>query len=166
MRALPIARIAVASVLRLMGNTEAASDICVRNAVAPLTTRQQACIVVAMDRENHIVSKTAGMGKVSAKQIDKSIGSQISGDAVLCTDSARNYAYFAKKKNLKHVSVNGSKKQYVAEKVYHIQHVNSYHSRLEDTINRVFKGVATKNLDKYLAWKNFLKSTEIWTRTR
>lgn len=77
--------------------------------------------------------------------------------AVLCTDAARNYAYFAKKKKLKHVSVNGSKKQYVAEKVYHIQHVNSYHSRLEDTINHICKGVATKNLDKYLAWKNFLE---------
>ena len=120
-------------------------------------SREQTCIVVAMDRENHIVSKTAGMGKVSAKQIDEVIGNQISENAVLCTDAARNYAYFAKKRKLKHVSVNGSKKQYVVEKVYHIQHVNSYHSRLEDTINRVFKGVATKNLDKYLAWKNFLE---------
>lgn len=123
-------------------------------------SREQICVVIAMDRDGHIASKTAGRGKITAKQIDNAIGQQISNNSVLCTDSARNYTYFAKQKNLKHVSVNGSKKQYVVEKIYHIQNVNSYHGRLEDWINHNFKGVATKNIDKYLSWKKFLEQNK------
>jgi len=38
-----------------------------------------------MVRESYIVSKTAWMGQVSAKQIDDAIGNQISEDNILCT---------------------------------------------------------------------------------
>ncbi len=98
-------------------------------------SREQVCVVIAMDRDGHIVSKMAGRGKISAKQIDNAIGQQISENSVLCTDSARNYTYFAKQKSLKHVSVNGAKKHYVFGRNHHIQNVNSYHGRLEDWIN-------------------------------
>lgn len=43
--------------------------------------------------------------------------------------------------------------------VYHIQNVNSYHSRLKRWINR-FNGVATKYLQHYLAWFRYLDSKE------
>ena len=110
-----------------------------------------------MDREGHIVNKTAGRGRITAKEIDKAIGSHLSDDVILCTDHATNYKNFAVKKGLEHKTLNASKKQRVVEKVYHIQHVNSYHSRLEDWINRRFKGVATKYMDNYLAWLRFLE---------
>ena len=45
----------------------------------------------------------------------------------------------------------------MVKKVYHIQHVNSYHSELEDWFNRGFKGVTTKYMDNYLAWFRFLE---------
>lgn len=118
---------------------------------------EQVCIVVAMDREGHIVNKTAGRGRITANEIDKAIGSHLSNDVILCTDHATNYKNFAVKKGLEHKTLNASKKQRVVEKVYHIQHVNSYHSRLEDWINRRFKGVATKYMDNYLAWLRFLE---------
>lgn len=40
---------------------------------------------------------------------------------------------------------------------YHVQSVNSYHSELKKFINGDLKGVATKNLPHYLAWKRLLK---------
>ena len=58
---------------------------------------------------------------------------------------------------MEHKTPNGTKKQYVVDKVYHIQHVNSYHSRLEDWINRKFKGVATKYMNNYLSWIRFFE---------
>ena len=64
---------------------------------------------------------------------------------------------FAKLKGLEHKQVNASKKKRVIEKIYHIQHVNSYHSRLKKWINDHFNGVATKYMDNYLFWKRFLE---------
>jgi len=52
----------------------------------------------SMDRDGHIASKMAGRGKISAKQIDNAIGQQLSENSLLCTNSARNYTYFAKQK--------------------------------------------------------------------
>ena len=40
----------------------------------------------------------------------------------------------------------------------HIQHVNAYHSDLKAWINGFFRGVAIKNLYKYLGWKRYLKT--------
>ncbi|MGG0184516.1 hypothetical protein ABEY26_00480, partial [Bacillus rhizoplanae] len=40
--------------------------------------------------------------------------------------------------------------------IYHIQHVNSYHKRLKEWMNR-FQGVATRYLDNYLFWHRFLE---------
>jgi len=122
-------------------------------------SNEQVCIVVAMDRDGHIINKTAGRGRITANAIDKVLGSHLSDNVILCTDSATNYKTFAQSKGLEHKTLNGSKKQYVVEKVYHIQHVNSYHGRLEDWINRRFKGVATKYMDNYLAWLRFLEIT-------
>jgi hypothetical protein len=96
-------------------------------------------------------------GRISAKAIDNAIGSQLSDDVILCTDFATNYINFTRKKGLEHKTLNGTKKQYVVDKVYHIQHVNSYHSRLEDWINRKFKSVVTKYMNNYLSWIRFLE---------
>lgn len=115
------------------------------------------CVLVAMDRNGHMVYKKAGYSRISAKKINTTIGSYISDDAILCTDSARNYIHFAKDDTLKHYKVNGNKKQYVVDEIYHVQHVNSYHSRLEDWTNRHFRGVATKYMDNYLSWHYFLE---------
>lgn len=58
---------------------------------------------------------------------------------------------------LEHKQVNASKKQYVIEKLYHVQHVNEYHKRLGKWINLHFNGVSTKYMDNYLFWHRFLE---------
>ncbi len=75
----------------------------------------------------------------------------------MCSDSAKNYISFAKLKGLEHKQVNASQKKYVIKKIYHIQHVNSYHGRLKTWINLHFKGVATRWMDNYLFWNRFLE---------
>ena len=58
-------------------------------------SHEQVCVVVAMDRNSHMVSRYAGMWRVSANQIDLVIGGHIANDVTLCTDSAKNYVNFA-----------------------------------------------------------------------
>lgn len=47
-------------------------------------------------------------------------------------------------------------KHHFSDGIYHIQNVNGYHARLSHWIDR-FKGVATKYLDNYLIWFQFLE---------
>lgn len=120
-------------------------------------SHEQVCVLVAMDRNGHILSQKAGKGRITAKQIDAVIGDNITPDSTLCTDSARNYLYYARLKGLNHEKVNIRKKKYVVKGLYHIQHVNSYHERVGTWLNRHFRGVSTKYMDNYLYWHRFLE---------
>lgn len=123
-------------------------------------SREQVCVLVAMDRSGHMVSVNAGNGRITAKQINEAMGSQISPNAILCTDSAKNYAYFSKLAGIEHYKVNVNKRKYVTNEIYHIQHVNSYHERISTWINRTRKGVATKYMNNYLTWHKFLEQNK------
>ena len=113
-------------------------------------------VVVAQDRNGNVVARKAGRGRVRAEEIDTVIGEYIDPSALLCTDTATNYKKFALIKGLKHETVNVSKEGYVKKGIYHVQHVNNFHKRLEDWMVR-FQGVATKYLDNYLYWFRWLE---------
>lgn len=110
---------------------------------------EQICVVVANDRNGGIFSQLAGRGRITSVQINQTLGKLIHKDAVLCTDSATNYKSFAKQISINHEVINARKGVHVKKGIYHIQHVNSYHSRLKNWMNR-FNGVATRYLDNYL----------------
>lgn len=61
---------------------------------------------------------------------------------------------YAKEKGIEHhrLKANGRER---FKGIYHIQNVNSYHSRLKSWMKR-FNSVATKYLDHYLSWFQFL----------
>jgi hypothetical protein len=59
-------------------------------------------------------------------------------------------------KGLQHEAINVRKGVYTKKGIYHIQHVNEYHTRLKKWMNR-FQGVATKYLDNYLFCHRFLE---------
>lgn len=113
-------------------------------------------VVVAQDRNGAVVARKAGTGRVKAEEIDLVIGGVIEPSALLCTDTATNYKKFAKIKGLKHEAINERQKQRVKKGIYHIQHVNNFHKRLKDWLER-FQGVATKYLDNYIYWFRWLE---------
>lgn len=116
-------------------------------------------VVVAQDRNGQVIAQKAGTGRVRAEEIDAVIGDFIDPSSLLCTDTATNYKKFALMKELKHETINLSKEGYVKKGIYHLQHVNNYHKRLKDWMKR-FQGVATKYLDNYLYWFNFLQQNK------
>lgn len=71
----------------------------------------------------------------------------------------RNYKKIALVKGLKHETINVSREVYVKKGIYHVQHVNSFHKRLGEWMDR-FHGVATKYLDNYLYWFKFLQQNK------
>jgi transposase-like protein len=115
----------------------------------------QVCVVVARDRNEHTLSEVATFGRPSADDIDMLLGSRLSRESILLTDKHPSFRCFAKNKGLSYRSLDLSKGRRVIKGIYHIQNVNSYHSRLKGWIGR-FKGVATKYLSNYLHWFEFI----------
>lgn len=115
----------------------------------------QVCVVVARDRDNHTLSDIATFGRPSADEIDKLLGDRLSEKSVLITDRHPSFGRFAKNKGLSYIALDLSNGRRTIKGIYHIQNVNSYHSRLKSWIYR-FKGVATKYLSNYLHWFEFI----------
>lgn len=117
-------------------------------------SKEQVSVVVAYDRSGNIICQTGGRGRINAEAIDKVIGGYVAASSLLCTDSATNYKKFAQMKGITHeVLPRGT---HVSKKIYHIQHVNAFHSRLKRWMDR-FQGVATKYMDNYMFWFRFLE---------
>lgn len=117
-------------------------------------SKEQVSIVVAYDRNGNIICQMGGRGRIKAEEIDEVIGGYIAPSSLLCTDSATNYKKFAKMKGLTHEIL--PRGTHVLKSIYHIQHVNSFHSRLKQWMDR-FQGVATKYIDNYMFWFRFLE---------
>ncbi|MEK4671245.1 IS1595 family transposase [Niallia sp. FSL R7-0271] len=117
-------------------------------------SKEQVCVLIARDREKSTYSKVIGQGRIVKSRLDKAIGSKLNTSNVLCTDAWRAFKTYAVEKGLEHYRFKSDGKDRVRG-LYHIQNVNNYHSRLKGWIDR-FNGVATKYLDHYLSWFQFL----------
>ncbi len=131
------------------------------HASKPGVSKEQVAVLVALDRQGQAVSRTAGRGRLTVAQVERAIGGLIAPGATLVTDKAHSFVRFAANQGLAHRQVDPTRKIY-RDGVYHIQHVNNYHSRLKQWMRR-FNGVATKYLDHYLAWFKLLEQTKAVT---
>jgi transposase-like protein/IS1 family transposase len=120
-------------------------------------SHEQVCVLVARDRTKATVTKVACMGRIVKPKVESIIGSKLSKENVIVTDAWRAYKSFAKARGLEHYRIKSDSGKHVIKGLYHIQNVNSFHSRLKKWIER-FKGVASKDLDSYLAWFLFVDS--------
>jgi len=72
-------------------------------------------------------------------------------DAVLCSDGDGAYRLFARAQGMPHYRIDARQGPRVIRGAFHIQTVNSLHSRFK-AFMRPFRGPATKNLPAYIAW--------------
>jgi len=106
-------------------------------------------VLTARDRGTHTFE--AILDSTSIQGIGKQLAGKIEKDSIFCSDGYKSYIQFAQNNDLVHKRLNLSSGVRVIDKVFHIQNVNAYHSRLKNWINK-FHGVATKYLDHYLGW--------------
>ena len=125
---------------------------------------EQIPVVVARDRTGQTCD--AVLRTRTAKEVGFCIGSQISPASVLCIEQSRILIKFAKDSRLAFETI-GTKQRRGREKVFHVQNVNAYHSRLKNWM-RGFHGVSTERLPSYLGWRRVhemaLHSPEEWLR--
>lgn len=113
---------------------------------------EQVCVPCAVNRNGLSIAKAANLGKVTTDSLIYMFDGKIDKNSTIVTDKASAYVRFADKNHLKLVQLNGGKSK---SGIYHIQHINSYHSMLKRFM-RGFNGVSTKYLNNYLIWHNFV----------
>lgn len=116
-------------------------------------SKEQVCVACAVNRSGKSVSKVSNLGRISTKNVDGVLGDRIDENSTLVTDEMNAYVKFALNRGINLVQVKGGKSK---KGIYNVQRVNSYHSSLSKFM-RGFNGVATKYLNGYLAWHNFMK---------
>jgi len=114
---------------------------------------EQTAVLVARDRNGNTMD--AILFKSNQDTLAEVMVPVVDEDALLCSDSKTSYLAFAKKYHRILKTINASAKEYVKEKIYHIQNVNAYDSRLKSWMKQ-FNGVATKYLESYLGWRRIL----------
>jgi hypothetical protein len=104
-------------------------------------------VLTARDKGKHTYE--AFLSSVSTEQLNKELQGKIVNDSVLCSDGFRPYIKFAQGNDLIHKRLNVAAGVQVIEKVFNIQNVNAYPSRLKSWVGH-FHGVATKYLESDL----------------
>lgn len=113
-------------------------------------------IPVLVVRDRHGTVTDAVLPALDKKSIKAVLSPIMTKDTLLCTDGLRIYRTLAKEEGFAHQSLNISAGSRVKERVFHIQNINAYHSRLKGWLSR-FRGVATRYLPNYLGWRRMIE---------
>ncbi|MCY6354809.1 IS1595 family transposase [Clostridium sp. ZS2-4] len=116
-------------------------------------SKEQICVATAIDRQGNIIIELICKGRMTHKELKKLYDGHIGESSILCTDSHKSYIQFAKDFDLDHKRIKRGRHK---EGVYHIQHINSLHSKLKKWMYK-FHGVSTKFLKNYLYWFKWLQ---------
>ena len=96
-------------------------------------------------------------GRITKIAIESGLGKWLDKpNSILCVDSHKSFQGFALDNNIEVKRIFVRRKEYVTEKLYHIQHVNNIHGDLKRWIYR-FNGVATKYLQNYMNYYNMVR---------
>jgi transposase-like protein len=113
---------------------------------------KQIPVLVVRDRTGRHFDEI--MVNTNKKSYTKLLPQLLTKETILCTDGSGSFKEAAKANGIMHQGLNTKYKEHVRQQVFHIQHVNAYHSQLKQWIYK-FRGVATKYLANYLAWHRF-----------
>jgi transposase-like protein len=117
-------------------------------------SKEQIPVLVVRDRQGNHFDQV--LESVNQSTIGVILPQLLSDESVLCTDGAHVYKAVSKAYAIPHESLRFAKHGHVKNRVFHIQHVNAYDSRLKGWMKR-FAGVATKYLPNYLGWRRMLE---------
>lgn len=125
-------------------------------------SKELACVSCSVDRQSHSFGKVAGTGRIDLSELESVLSDRVLSGSILCTDGNTIYRKYAKNHDCVVKEIKGGKSKIG---VYHLNTVNSYHSTLKSFVHQ-FKGVATKYLNNYLVWCNWVRRKKMSSRER
>ena len=120
-----------------------------------LSKEQVPVLVGRLRGQPHIADKVLPV--MNGVELVEALKQVVSKDTLLCTDGNSAYLRVQRELGVPVKSVATSWHGPVLDNVYHVQSVNSYHEKLKTWIQRERRGVSTKYLPNYLAWKRVLE---------
>lgn len=115
-------------------------------------SKELVCMPCAVDRNGNSIGKATNLGQCSSDDINELLGGKIKERSAFCTDGNGVYKKLSRNEDLNLIPLKGGKAK---KGIYHIQHINSYHSELKRFLG-FFKGVSTKYLNNYIVWNNLV----------
>ncbi len=103
----------------------------------------------------HIVDRV--LPRMNGENALNALRGVVGRDTLLCTDGNAAFLRIQRELGVPVKSVATSWHGPVLDNIYHVQSVNSYHERLKSWVQRGFRGVSTKYLPNYLAWRRVLE---------
>lgn len=116
-------------------------------------SKEMVCVPSIVNLDGMSIGKVSNLEKPSLKDLSKIIDKRIEQGSIFVTDSFRAYNKVAFDNELTHIRI--SKGKYTNGS-FNIQTINSYHSELKRLVIGNFKGVATKYLNNYIVYHNFV----------
>jgi transposase-like protein len=89
----------------------------------------QVTVMCAMDRMGNIIPELICNGRMRHTDLERLFKGRIEDESILCTDSHKSFIRFARNLNLELQQIESGKHK---EGIYHIQHMNAFHSKLKE----------------------------------
>lgn len=115
---------------------------------------RQIPVLTARDRSKNTVDRV--LENESSDELCRHLNGRINIEAIVCADASLAHEKLARTLGFIFKELVTSAGQRVLDGVFHLQHVNAYHSHLKQWVEGVFHGVATKYLPHYLGWRRAL----------
>lgn len=116
-------------------------------------SNEKVCVPTAVNLEGKSTGVVCNLGKPTTGNLKAALGSKILPGSTLVTDSLGGYPSLAESCEAKHVQIPSKKHK---KGIFNIQLINYYHSALKGMTNIRFRGVATKYLNNYIVYNNFV----------
>lgn len=117
-------------------------------------SKDQACIIVAIDSHDAILIKVVGNGTATNKMISKALDNKIEKDSIMVTDSKSSYINYAKKNKLNLVQIPSGFHKFDS---YTINDVNEIMTEISIYLYKK-KGVSSRHLQHHM---NFIRYRKI-----
>ena len=114
---------------------------------------EQISVLICRDRTGN--TSDFVLEKADKEHIGAALKPLLANDAVLCTDSGKALGAAVREIGIVHRPINLAAGIRVVGKIYHVQNVNAYDSRLKEWMRR-FHGIATHYLANYLGWRRLI----------
>lgn len=114
---------------------------------------EKVCVPTAVNLEGKSTGVVCNLGKPTTANLKTALGCKILPGSTLVTDSLGGYPLLAESCKAKHVQIPSKKHK---KGIFNIQLINYYHSALKAMTNIRFRGVATKYLNNYIVYNNFV----------
>ena len=116
--------------------------------------KEHVCVCCGLSKDKTSLSRATNINTVTYQSLHRTFDETLDKNALLCSDKHRAYRVFAEDNDVNLLQFKGDKTE-ARTGEFNIQRINHYHASLKMWMHR-FYGVASKYLNNYLLWYNFI----------